>query len=330
MFPEKRLEMVHLQLTRNCNLRCWFCGQWGKKGFFSGKSETAMSLDEWKSVIKSLVDYRQNTGVSPMILLWGGEPLMYPQFAEIVAYLKQNDFTLGMVTNGVLIDKYADICRRDFKKIYVSIDGDREIHDSIRGKGVFDKVSQNLKLIEDTNAEIVFMTVMSPAVIDMLPELPNILAPLKPDLMLLQEFIALSETEICDYKKWMKSVFGIDAKEIESWDAQLPDDFEQKKQLAVEEIKSRVYPIKVQCLSHGDKALQPHCLSPFRHMHIAWNGNVLYCTDFYDFCAGNVKSENIIDIFNNELSEKFRREIALGNCATCKHCSWKNNKNFDF
>ena len=27
------LQLVHFQITRSCNLRCWFCGQWGKQGF---------------------------------------------------------------------------------------------------------------------------------------------------------------------------------------------------------------------------------------------------------------------------------------------------------
>lgn len=70
------------------------------------------------------------------------------------------------------------------------------------------------------------------------------------------------------------------------------------------------------------------CQSPFKHVHIAWNGNVLYCTDFYDFFAGNVKEEKLIEIYNNKLSEKFREEISKNRCVTCKHCSWRNNTNF--
>ena len=42
---DKKIEMVHFQITRNCNLRCHFCGQWGKKGFFSDASGNNIFAD---------------------------------------------------------------------------------------------------------------------------------------------------------------------------------------------------------------------------------------------------------------------------------------------
>ena len=49
--------------------------------------------------------------------------------------------------------------------------------------------------------------------------------------------------------------------------------------------------------------------------------------DFRQFIVLS-KNNDLIEIFNNELSEKFRSEVAAGNCPTCKHCAWKNNKNY--
>ena len=72
----------------------------------------------------------------------------------------------------------------------------------------------------------------------------------------------------------------------------------------------------------------PHCLSPFRHAHVTWNGDVTYCTDFYDFRAGNVKDTSLLAIFGNERSDAWRGLIAEGGCPTCRHCSWKNNTNY--
>ena len=77
--------------------------------------------------------------------------------------------------------------------------------------------------------------------------------------------------------------------------------------------------------THTDSA-EIVCMSPFEHTHISWNGNVLYCTDFYDFSAGNVKEDRLLDIFRNENSDVFRREILKGNCATCNHCSWRDSR----
>ncbi len=322
---EKNLEMVHFQLTRNCNLHCWFCGQWGKKGFFSNSSGSAMTLDDWKRTADSLVRNREITGASPAIMLWGGEPLLSPYFEEIVCYLKERGFELGMVTNGTLLDKHLSLCRDALSKIYVSIDGPSAIHNSIRGEGVFEKVSENLQKLKFDDVTV--MSVLTAELLDCLEDFPYALEAMKPKRLYLQEMIVMSEDEINRYAEWLKSAFGMTAKEIYSWQGRLGEEYYAKKDRILNEVLKKDYPFPVIHLPHGNTA--HNCYSSQRHMHIAWNGNVLYCTDFYDFSAGNVKEIDVIDIFNNSISDRYREEIAQGNCPSCNHCSWKNNDVFN-
>lgn len=328
VLPEKRLELVHLQLTRNCNLRCWFCGQWGRKGFFADGAGTAMTLAEWRDVIDSLRHHREKSGEAPMVILWGGEPLLTPDFAAVVEYLRDHGFELGMVTNGVLLDRYAELCRESFRTIYVSLDGMREIHDSIRGTGVFDKVAANLRQLRGGRAKLIITSVISPENVYLLPELPSAFAPFAPEVVLLQEMIALSAEEIGGYRTWLKAKFGMEAREIFSWQKELPPDFAERREHALAAVAKKAYGFPVIHLPHGAAAAEKFCLSSFRHLHVTWNGEVMYCTDFYDFSAGNVRGNDLIDIFNNELSDRFRAEIVEGNCLTCNHCAWKNNHSF--
>ena len=332
LLPEKKLEMVHLQLTRKCNLRCYFCGQWGRKGFFSGSDDADMRFEEWCSVIDRLIEYSKRSGISPEITLWGGEPLVYPEFKAIVEYLKANQFQSSLITNGVLIDRFADLIRDNFKTVYISIDGPREIHDRIRGYGVFDKVAANVKLLKGGTAGIIFMTVISPDNVDVMPEIPHMLEKLEPDKIILQKLIYLSPAECAAYKNWLKTTFGMDAVSIDTWSndnvANYLNKLDRNAQILQREIDAHRFSTAVEYLPHGEAAALPFCLAPFHRLHVAYNGDVLYCTDFYDFKAGNVRNNDLIEIFNNELSEKFRSEVAAGNCPTCKHCAWKNNKNY--
>lgn len=133
---------------------------------------------------------------------------------------------------------------------------------------------------------------------------------------------------ITPYENGLKAVFKKNARDIYAWSSPPPENYEKLKQAAFEKLDAIPCGCDFIHMRHGEKAAQEHCLSPFRHMHIAWNGNVLYCTDHYDFSAGNVHEDGLIDIFNNELSEKFRHEVLCGNCASCRHCSWKNNMHF--
>ncbi len=315
---KKAIELVHFQLTKDCNLRCWFCGQWGHKGFFSDRVGEAMTLKDWIDVLEQLEEYGNEIGALPHIMLWGGEPLVYPNFREIVAEARKRGFELGIVTNGTKIEKYADLLKNEFRHIYVSIDGTRDIHDKIRGEGVFDKVSENLELLRGTKATITIMSVISEDNADILEEMADALLMLNCDEIILQDMIALTSAEAAEYKAVMKKI-GITAEHIDSWIMDTPKIETDTKTVC------NKYPDKVRHIPHGEG---DHCKSPFSHIHIAWNGNVIFCTDFYDFSAGNVKNEKVLDIFNSEKAEQYRKIIEKDKCPTCRHCSWRKSDSF--
>lgn len=91
-----------------------------------------------------------------------------------------------------------------------------------------------------------------------------------------------------------------------SVEIKLPEDFQQHKEVALKKVLQSKYRFPVRYLPHKSNA--SHCLSPFRHIHVAWNGNVLYCTDFYDFAAGNAKHNDIIAIY---LATNFRTDLEV-------------------
>ena len=321
--PEKRIEMVHFQITKNCNLRCWFCGQWGKKGFFSDDCGMPMTFSDWKRVSDELIAYRGKTGISPFIMLWGGEPLSAPFFDELALYLKENGFTLGMVTNGTMLAEHKSVVEKCIGKLYVSIDGPRDIHDEIRGEGVFDIVTGNLKSL--SGCRKIVMSVVTSKLACRLDEFLDEMNKIGIDELYLQDMIGLTSAEVRDYKQWMKSAFNIDAVDINSWENNELEIFDTELLLEKTDIKK--YGFKISCKRHR-RETDEYCMSSFRHAHIAWNGNVLYCTDFYDFSAGNVKENSLEKIFFNDMSEKYREEIMSGKCAACKNCSWREMRNY--
>ena len=280
-----------------------------------------MTLENWK---KLAIDIKNTYTPLPHILLWGGEPLVCPYFDELVTFLKGQGFTLGMITNGVLLDEHMEVCKKSFKKIFVSVDGPREIHNSIRGEGVFEKVYENLKKLSDSEVEITVSSVLSYDLLDRLDEFENVIESSGVNELLLQNYIRVSSEEATEYKKWMKSCFDINATEIDSWITELPSDYETKKNQAIEKIKNKQHNLTVSYIPHGVEDCV--CMSANKHIHVSWNGNVLYCTDFYDFSAGNVKESHIDEIFNNENSELYRKNVK--NNPLCKHCSWRTAKEY--
>lgn len=320
---ENNLRLVHFQLTRSCNLRCWFCGQWGKQGFFSDAAGTALEYDDWIALAEQL---KESCDPLPGIILWGGEPLMYPRFDRLAEALHEMGFALGIITNGTLLDRHMDVCRRCIRRIYVSVDGAPEIHDSIRGEGVFARVERNLQLLRGSGVHLSIMTVLTEPVLQDLGRTLDAFASFPAEQVLLQERIFLTAAEIEAYRTWLQREFDLAARDVDSW-LDHAEPAPDRRPWLQEQLDGRNDPFRVLWLPHGSLCGQT-CQSPSHHIHVTWNGNVNFCTDHYDFSAGNVREQALLDIFRGERAEHFRREIAAGHCPTCDHCSWRGDREF--
>jgi MoaA/NifB/PqqE/SkfB family radical SAM enzyme len=124
-----RKYLAEFDLSDECNLRCKHCYH------FRAKKEhhyEKIPLDQWIAKYREL--YKK--GVR-RILLIGGEPAMRIDVIEAASRI----FTyIDICSNGTI--KIPDFYSQ---KIFVSIDGDESMHDSIRGEGVYKKILANYR-----------------------------------------------------------------------------------------------------------------------------------------------------------------------------------------
>lgn len=115
--PERRPEIVGIEITRACNLTCSHC-------FTAAGRRPAkeLSTDELRRVIEELNDL----GPARAIGWTGGEPLLRDDLIELIAYAyRKGKMRSGITTNGLLLTE--DLARR-FRDsgayaIQISIDG---------------------------------------------------------------------------------------------------------------------------------------------------------------------------------------------------------------
>ena len=136
-------------LTERCNLRCKHCYQETPAKEMS-REEYIHVLDQYDNLLKDAsAKLPAGQNVSGMVTVTGGEPLSSPCFYEIIHEIKSRGHKLGVLTNGTLINEetiqHFLVDRPDY--VQVSIDGDKEMHDNIRGEGNFDKAVNGLKLL---------------------------------------------------------------------------------------------------------------------------------------------------------------------------------------
>ena len=203
---------IQWHITNLCNLRCKHCYQddFSKKG----------DLD-WaglKKVSDNLLTTMREWDQKACIHLTGGEPLLKPELFPLLSDLDQQSMVeeLGIITNGLPIDQ--EMIKRlsgfsKLKKIKISLDGgDAETNDSIRRKGTFDKVMQNLPLIKEKGRfEILFMFTAMKRNFKSLPSLFKLCQDLGVDGLIIERFIPLGRGreimgEVLSKEEWKEMI----------------------------------------------------------------------------------------------------------------------------
>ena len=317
-----QLFQAHFQLTRRCNLACEFCGQ--HRGLI-GCVKDDIRLDEWLAVAGEVQAMASETGAVPEITLWGGEPLLYPFFDELAENLHAGGFRLNLVTNGGLLDRHLASVAECIDHLFVSLDGPQEIHDSIRGAGVFARVAENLgKLNPARRGRLTFLTTLADGNVAQAAQLPLALAFLHPDEVVLQPMMYLTAEEIQKYRDFSRREFQSDYAELLGWRRDEDWEYLAALQAALREVEHTPYPFPVLYTPHRypQMASSGACEAPWTRVHIRCDGAVGFCTDYFGFSAGNIRQQSLRAIFLGERAESFRQAVLDCALPTCDHCPW--------
>src|SRR5437773_8058850 len=161
---------VQLRVTNLCNLRCKMCGQWGDSGIYraDGFSDSATDGEKERNRIQELIGAKRQLALAdyvklldelapsrPIISLFGGEPLLYPEILPLVREIKSSGLTCTVITNGGRLERYAkELVEAGIDSIAVSIDGPPDVHDRIRGqKGSFEAAAAGVRAVAKWRSE---------------------------------------------------------------------------------------------------------------------------------------------------------------------------------
>ncbi len=301
---------IQWHITNFCNLRCQHCYQ----DDFSKKSD--LDWPGLKRASDNLLRALSEWDKGACIHLTGGEPLSKPELFPLLDHLNQQQAVeeLGIITNGLLINPEMITRLSGFsklKRMKISLDGaDAEINDSIRSKGTFDKVLQNLSLIKKTERyEIFFMFTVMKRNLRSLPSLLRLSQDLGVDGLIIERFIPLgrgkeSMNEVLSKEEW-KEMIGM-----------------LLNFMSMEEEEHSFLPYQAfQIGFHGEEPefLGAPCVVGMDGFCIMPGGDVLPCRRF-PISVGNLLETSLRQIWDeSELLEKMRRkENIKGKCGRCE------------
>lgn len=139
-------DIVYLELTRACNLKCIHC--LNNSGI---KQKDELTKEDLLKLIKNFSSH----GVQE-IRFTGGEPLLFNGIYDLIRFATEEGICTSLGTNGTLVTKEVakKLKESGLKKVVVSIDGNKKTHDKIRGRKNYQKAMHGLKYLQKNGINV--------------------------------------------------------------------------------------------------------------------------------------------------------------------------------
>lgn len=290
---------VKLEINRTCNCRCVECVR-----LKLDNHHQVMNFETFKTIIGHLDSIIE-------IMPYGfGEPLLHPQFFEMMEYTNKKKIRLSLVSNFTLMTKEMGIKVLNLRPatVRVSIDGVGEVFEKIRRGAKFDKVIHNIKtfkhFIDERNQKVDFQmnaTIWRDNIDQIIP------------LTQLAKEIGIP---ICFTNISTACMFG----------ECVPNNCISSNQDLLKQTRS----LMVKATELYDRVTynieQPEtrtCQRQWDSVYIDYKGDVYTCTNNIEDedILGNIITQDISEIFNGEKYRRMRARSVLGytkiSCPTC-------------
>ena len=322
-----------LDLTHKCNLHCPMCYMWGERGWCKQQPKELVERElDWE-IIEKLLE-RTDNFVRPYFILIGGEPLLYSRFKELVGLLRRRRYVSILCTNGLLLDRFVDdIVGNPYLTLLVSLDGPEEVNDLLRGRGVYQRVMRNIRLLmkEKRPPYLGIEFTIRPENVSTMHGFCQEMVALGADWILLNPSWFITDEQALVHEKFMQTAFGIMPKAHLGYLIPYPLD----KGVFIEQmnkIREQKWPIQISCYLREPKHIHTYidtpdippgnqfCFRLWTRMDVLPTGEVTPCILYPDLIVGDLRYQEVLEAWNSEAFasfREFRRKKILPICAKC-------------
>ncbi|OQY01607.1 MAG: hypothetical protein B6I20_07660 [Bacteroidetes bacterium 4572_117] len=302
--------LSELALTYKCNLKCKFCYAGCNCTVNPAGSDTELSLEEFKKIIKSIYEESR----VPSISFTGGEPTLRPKILiACTKYAKSLGMRVNLITNGTLItEEYVqNLKNAGLDSVQVSIEGvTAKIHDKlVKQKGAFEKSIRAVALFKKQGIHVHTNTTLNLHNIEESKLLPGFV----------KNTLGLDRFSMNLVIPAGSSIFNDDLVIKYSEVGPIILDIQREsKKWAVEFMWYSPIPM---CMFNtitnelGNKG----CAACDGLISVAPNGDILPCSS-YDEPVGNLMDNSFAEIWQGSQAKHFRnKEYAHEICQACEH-----------
>ena len=300
----RKLREIILSLTNRCNLRCAMCQ------IPENKNGQELTTDEVKALIKDALTLTPHS-----IVFSGGEPLLRKDIFELISFVSQHNVRSCLTSNGTLLDEETanKLAEAGVNVVNISIEGPEDVHDSLRGKGNYQRALEALKNLSRYKIETTLATLVCR---QNYAFLPHVMALAHQWKILTVKFQPFSEIFLIDSEKQKDFFISADA-------------FEDVKRSMEEVIVlSKEYKIATNpgdylrrlpfyLCGFREKLRRKGCSALWTSCPISATGEVYLCWVLSDKILGNIRDTQLSKIWNSGAHHRLRQQISRQGCVGC-------------
>jgi len=269
------IAIIQFQYNYRCNFKCDHCSI---KGFQGKKNARSFTIAD----VKELSRQADELGLANIVIT-GGEPLVFPDFDDLVAAIDPQKFYITSDSNGWLLDdkKAKHLKAIGVDKIQLSLDSlNAKEHDDFRhAPGSFDRCMRAIDACLNAGLSIILSTVVTKQ--------------------------RVHTKEFIDYLEFAKSkgvgTFVTYAKPVGAWEGNYDALVTQDDMAYMRELEKRYAVFTHLTPSYG---LDLGCIAVKRMISITQYGDVLPCP-YMHLSLGNIFTEPLKDIIARGMNIKF-------------------------
>ena len=321
-----------LMLNWKCNLRCPMCMQWGDVGWVKEAPTQAKDELPW-GVVEKL--FENGLPANSSFILSGGEPTLYSRFGRLLRLLHDHKRFATVCTNGILLDRYIDeIDGNPYGTFLISLDGNEETNDFLRGKGVHGDVMGNIEKLKSLRRPpflAIQFTVM-PKNVSQMERFCEQMVDRGIDWILLNPGWFLSQPQARHYEEFMEERFDVKPTThlgyVQEYDYDV-DEFRRQ----LERIKSRDWPIRIASYIKEPEWVQDFiedpeklvgnrlCYKQWLRLDILPDGKIAPCVQFPDLTVGDLNTQGVDEVWHGESNRRFQDTVHREPLPICAKCN---------
>lgn len=296
--------VLQWHISEICNLKCKHCYQENHIPMKLPYDKLLIILNQYRELLHKLK-------VKGHINLTGGEPLCSPYFFKLLDEFKKDKdlYSFSILTNGTLItdDIAKKISEYNPEYVQVSLEGGKKTNDYVRGKNVYKKVANAIKLLKKHNIYVSLSFTATKINYKEFPKVVKFANKYHVDTLWSDRFIPLGSNSDKDF------IMNLD-------ETREYLNIMQKERIKYKDKKHKTQIAMYRALQFQMTNNYPYiCTAGKSLLTVMENGDLVPCRRM-PIVVGNLFKDNMYDLYkNSKVLKDLRKDTTPDDCKMCDH-----------